>query len=266
MPSAGRWALGLALAFLSGAAFLVSPWMSNLPYAVGALAVAVMLVLALAAGFVLSSWWAVLALAVVTAIGDWVGGWVVAQVSPGSIGATGGAVSAASGLFVWFAVLGLGPLILILLAGVGLGKRQGIALGQPHALSAGEAEVSRWLAAIGPLIAAGYLAPNLAYIQGDVVRIFSGILWAVALAASCLLAGWVLRSWWGFVAAPVVYTGVAALAGQMFGGVGGGNVWLVGFALYILLPAVVMSAIGTAIGMYGGGQRGPRPRYSQLAT
>lgn len=250
MPPFGRWALGLGLAFLSGLAFLFSPYVSNFGPALPTIFVVVMFVLALAAGVVLSSWWATLALAVAASVGGALASWVLPQISSGggSEGLAGiGVIVAAFGVF------GLVPIIFFLLAGVALGKQQGIALGQPYMLSAGEARVSRWIAALGPVIAAGYLAPPVAYIpgfQGNILGVLPFLFYAIVLAAACLLSGWLLRSWWGFVVGSVVYAAVAAFASLWFGGFGDMQVWPVGYVLYILLPALAMSAIGTAIGMY----------------
>lgn len=75
---------------------------------------------------------------------------------------------------------------------------------------------------------------------------------AAVPALTCLVAGWLLRSWWGLVAAVVVYVAVSALMWVLIGGGGpGGMAFLtIGFALYVVLAGVVMAAIGTAIGMY----------------
>ena len=267
----GRWALGLGLAFLSGLTFLLSPYIGSIGLFGSAIAVVVMFLLAVGAGFVLSNWWSVLALAVAAAAGGWAGGWVFVQLSPGG-GVEGiNGLQAVSIVFTFFALLTLVPLILFLLAGVGLGREQGLTLESPHALSAREIQVSRWIAALAPVVAAGYFAPTVGYIpgmQGDVAFTISAIFYAVVLAASCLFAGWLLRSWWGLVVAPVVYAGVAVLATLVlpwFGGGGDWQVWPVGFALYIVLPAIVMSAIGTAIGMYRARRAGPPPQQRQLA-
>ena len=244
MPPGGRWGLGLALAFLGGAA-----WMAlNTP-----LSVAVTGVLALAAGFVLSRWRAVLALVAVLTAGAFVGAWLFVQVAPsGSVeGLTG--MGAVLVLLGFFAILDLVPLTLFLLGGVGLGRLQGLTLGQSDTHSARDARASRWITAFAPVVAAGALASSLAYLPGmqlGVWYVVSGILAAILLAVTCLLGGWLLRSWWGLVVVPVVYAGIPALVSQLMGGTISGDVWPVGFALYIVLPAVVMSAIGTAIGMY----------------
>ena len=181
----------------------------------------------------------------------------------------GGGVTDISGVLLasgWFALLGLGPLIVMLFAGVGLGKRQGLTQSRTYELFPREVAVSRWIAAIAPLVAAGYLAPNVVYIQGDAVSILTGSIFAIVLAATCLLAGWLLRSWWGFVLVPVVYAGVTFLTSIGFSGLGGIDwaFWTRGFALYIVLPAVVMSAIGTAIGMYRA-RRGGQQHTPQIA-
>lgn len=75
---------------------------------------------------------------------------------------------------------------------------------------------------------------------------------AAVPALPCLLAGWLLRSWLGMVAAAVVYIAVSAVMWVLAigGGPSGMTFWTVGFALAVVLPAVVLAAIGTAIGMY----------------
>ena len=257
MPPAGRWTLGLALAFLSS---LAAELLSNIPPVTYAVALVVTFGLALAAGFVLSSWWAVLALTVASAAGGLVGSWAVVQFSPaGTVEGLSG-MGAVLVLFGWFALLGLGPLILLLLSGVGFGRLQGIALGHPGALSVTEARVSRWIAALALVVAGSFITQNLGNmpgllgmqsVPGDALGLLPGILYAVVLAATCLPAGWVLRSWWAGLVALIVYAGVAALVSQLFGGATGNwSTWIAGFALYIVLPAVVMSTIGTAIGRY----------------
>ncbi len=252
MPPAGRWTLGLALAFLSSFAFVL---LSNIPSTVMAIPFIVMIGLALAAGYVLSSWWALLALIGASAAGGLVGSWVIVQMMPAGSGEGLTGMAAAFVLFAFFAILELGPLIVLLLAGVCFGKLQGIALGQPHALSAGHARAIRWIAALGPVVAAGYLVTPFHNLYGidvtPVLIILPIFLYATVLAATCLLAGWLLRSWWGLVVVPVVYVAVALGRLTSFGG--GVSDWpttIVMFVLVIVLPAVVMSAIGTAIGMY----------------
>lgn len=266
MPLGGRWALGLALAFLSGVVILLTPYvgLGSIPYIWTALGFVVLFVLALAAGFVLSSWRAVLALVVAGAVGDFVGCWVFVVVSPaGTVeGLTG--LAAALVAFLFLAVVTLPALIFFLLGGVGLGKHYGITLGQPHALSTGEASVSRWIAALAPVVGAGYPAASARFLPGGQFGVeftVSMILYAVVLSATCLLAGWLLRSWWGLVVTPVVYVAVAAFASMLpwFGGGTDFSGWIGGFVLYIVLPAVVMSAIGTAIGMYQARLAGPLP-------
>ena len=257
MPPAWRWTLGLVLAFLSSAAFLLLSGIHPFTYA---LALVVTFALALAAGFVLSSWWAALALAVASAVGGLAGSWLLVQLSPA------GAVEGLSGMsavlveFGFFALLQLGPFILFLLCGVGLGRLQGATLGHAGALSATEARVSRWIVALAAVIAGGFLTqylgnmPGLIAMQavpGDVVGLFPGILSAIVLAATCLLAGWVLRSWWAVLVAPIVYAGVAVLETLALGGLGDWSLRMAaGYGLYIVLPALVMSAIGAAIGRY----------------
>lgn len=270
MTPAARWALGLGLAFVSGGAILFAPVVNafSLPPVLTATALIVMGVIALAAGIVLSRWWALPALAVAAAAGGWVASWVNVQVSPGE---QGGDMKAVFDLFAQFAIWGLGPLIAFLLAGVGIGRWRGMARWKAHALSADAAKVGRLVAAFSLVLAGGFLAarPISVAFMGEpeeeawslISRILVGILFASVLAGTCLLAGWLLHSWWGLVVAPVVYVGVAVLTSQLFGGVYNWSIWLVGFALYIVLPAVGMSAIGTIIGMHsveGGGRQYPR--------
>lgn len=248
-PPGWRWALGVGLALLSGLAFVFPPFITA-PPVVAALALVVAFALALAAGFPLGSWWAAPALIAATAVGAWGGGWVVSQVSPD--GAVAGlSEMAAAAVVLTYVLLGLGLLTAFQLAGIGIGKLSGIALRRSHALSPGEARVSRWLSALAPLIATGFLAgiTGAVYTQAGVFDTLTGVLYAFALAATCALASWLLRSIRGWVVAPVVYAGVAALTLYLIGGVDSLPVFTTGFALYIVLPAVAMSAVGAAIGM-----------------
>ncbi len=276
MPLGGRWALGLGLALLSG--FVAVAW----PSGWSAINVVLMLALALAAGFALANWWAALALDAAAMVGAFIGIWLNVQVAPEQtvLGLTG--MDAVLSWFAFWASFSALPLLILFLGGVGLGKTQGLALGQPQTLSADEARASRWIAALAPALVAGTLAfnnsgaifvdpANLA--QGrDVWASVMSLLVALALSTTCLLAGWLLRSWWGAVAATLMYTGPILLLAQ-FGGYGVSEFlsgWLtLRFTLYILLPAVVMSVIGAAIGMRGarrGGERPQQPRTPQLAT
>lgn len=65
-------------------------------------------------------------------------------------------------------------------------------------------------------------------------------------ALTCLVAGWLLRSWIGFIVTSVVY--VAASAVMWIMAVGGGL--NAEYVLAIVLPGVALAALGTAIGMY----------------
>lgn len=80
------------------------------------------------------------------------------------------------------------------------------------------------------------MAPSLGHFPGTQVGawfLITGMLTALVLAASCLLTGWLLRSWVGLMLAPVVYAGVAPLvlfattALPCFGG-GDWQVWPLG--------------------------------------
>ncbi|HEX8981292.1 MAG TPA: hypothetical protein VF792_00860 [Ktedonobacterales bacterium] len=125
------------------------------------------------------------------------------------------------------------------------------------------AHAGRWAAAIGLVIVGAYLA-------GVFVPFGSGldtlvIPFAIVFATTCLVAGWLLRSWWGLITVLVVYVPVAALMRSMFAGSAPG-VFTVSFALSIVATAVVMSAIGMAIGMYRIRQRGPTARHTRVTT
>lgn len=274
MPEGWRWALGLALAFLSS---LVPLLLSSitfgdtsgtniditspaifLPMVLTSVGVIVAFVLAAAAGFVLTRWLAVVALAATAIVGAFAGSVAVVQLSPtGSVeGLTG--MNAALVLLAFFGLLFLAPLILVFAAGVGLGKQQGLTFGQAPAISERQMQVGRWIAALAPVVAAGLLSFQLGNMPGMLgMRIpagtagwsaLPGVLYATVLAATCLLAGWLLRSWWALVVAPLAYAVAAAVVSQIFAAAEPSNVWTLGFALYILAPAVVMAAIGTAIG------------------
>ncbi len=141
MPLSWRWALGLGLAFLSGLAAFEALFGGFT--AVGLIVMLIVtLALALAAGFVLSSWGAGLALLIAAAAGGLVGSWVNVQASPtGTVeGLTG--MGAVFVLFFWFAFFCLAPLVVILLTGVGIGKWRGMTLGKSHVRSVGDARVS----------------------------------------------------------------------------------------------------------------------------
>ena len=92
--------------------------------------------------------------------------------------------------------------------------------------------------------------------------VFAGSNAAVAMAVgaipalTCLAAGWLLQSWTGAVVTEVVYLAVSALMWMLFiVGVGDTQAWAVAFPLYAALPAVVLGAVGTAIGMALAGRR-----------
>ncbi len=281
MPLAGRWALGLVLAFLSGAGSVWSQFGLNyaltrdsfLLVLLGITLVAV-LALAMAAGFVLGSWWATLVLAVTTTAGVFVGTWGLDQIVYAGEPEQLRAINTVLDDSIQFSKFYLAPLIVFLLAGVGLGKLRGMSLGRPHVLPAGEAMVSRWIAALGPASVGGFFAAIAAadYTPFGVwsLRDLGGRIFVLALAATCMLAGWLLRSWWGLVVVPLVYVGaayagIAALAADTLGGsVDFSAVFTREFALYIVPAAVAMSVIGTAIGVFTA-RHGGRPQLRTAA-
>jgi len=209
-----------------------------------------MIVLVLATGFVLSSWWAMVPAAIAAAAGAFVGSWILVQIMPAgwAEGSTGwGAVEVLLG---FAAVFGTIPFFCLLAAGVGMSKYL-----QSQAASARKVKVN-WIVALCPVIAGALLTPQLGNMlslivmqpTGGVLGLLPGILSAIMLAATCLLAGWLLRSVKGFLVTPLVYAGTALVSIFVESGfsLAGFVVPLVVF--YVLLPAVVMSAIGTAIG------------------
>jgi uncharacterized BrkB/YihY/UPF0761 family membrane protein len=120
-----------------------------------------------------------------------------------------------------------------------------------------------WLLALGLALVGGFLAIVVMLLIATFSMGALAILAAIVVASTCLAAGWLLRSWWGLTATAVVYVAVAAVMWYL---VGGGSIFSVEFALYFVLPAVVMSAIGTVVGMYQAGQRGKHPQYGQPAS
>lgn len=97
------------------------------------------------------------------------------------------------------------------------------------------------------------------YVNGNTLV---GIL-AILPTLMCLVAGWLLRSWWGLVAAPLVYVAISAF---LWAALSIGNPATGEFALYVVLPAVVMAAIGTAIGRYRARRAEQPPQHRQMAT
>jgi hypothetical protein len=103
----------------------------------------------------------------------------------------------------------------------------------------------RWALGIGLVVLGALSWLVLGFIVASAPNVFYALLVAALPAVTCLAAAWLVRSWWGLVAAAGVYVAAAAL------------IWLFAvstslsaeFVGYIVLPALVMSAIGTAIGM-----------------
>jgi hypothetical protein len=125
-----------------------------------------------------------------------------------------------------------------------------------------------WAAALGLVIVGAFLA-------GVLVPFGSGmegaaVVAAILFAMTWLVAGWLLRSWWGFIAVAVVYVAVAALLRSLFIASVPPELGVLTtrFALDTVLPAFVMSAIGTAIGIgiYRMERGGPHLRHRQLAA
>ncbi len=115
----------------------------------------------------------------------------------------------------------------------------------------------RWALGIGLVIFGGL---SWFIVGWGLVFAGSNVVMAIAVgtipALTCLAAAWLLRSWTGAVAVEVVYLAISALM-WMWAIVGVGDIqaWAVAFPLYAALPAVVLGAIGTAIGMAVAGRR-----------
>lgn len=80
----------------------------------------------------------------------------------------------------------------------------------------------------------------------DVFSILISTLVAAVPALTCLVAGWLLRSWSGMIVAAVVYVAASA---AMWVLAAVGDLVTAEFALYVVMPAIVMGAIGAAIGI-----------------
>ena len=90
------------------------------------------------------------------------------------------------------------------------------------------------------------------------------LLLAALPALTCLAAGWLMRSWWGMVAASLVYIAVSAPLWHALSI--GAPATTPDFALYVVLPAVVMSLIGTSIGRSRARRAELPPPHGHLAT
>jgi hypothetical protein len=116
----------------------------------------------------------------------------------------------------------------------------------------------RWALGVGLVIVGGLawfiVGWGLVFAGSNVAL---GIAVGVLPALTCLAAGWLLRSWMGALVTEVVYLAVSALM-WVLAIVGPGDIqaWTVAFPLYAALPAVVLGAIGTTIGMAIARRRG----------
>ena len=120
----------------------------------------------------------------------------------------------------------------------------------------------RWAWSIGLVVLGGlawwiygFVLSSVGFSLGggrDVFSILVSTLVAAVPALTCLVAGWLLRSWTGMIVAALVYMAASALM-WMLAAVG--DLATAEFALYIVMPAVVLGAIGAAIGMAIAGRR-----------
>lgn len=109
---------------------------------------------------------------------------------------------------------------------------------------------AQWLLALGITILGGlaWFIAGFGLAAGGIVA----VLFAILSALTCLVAGWLLRSWLGLAAAAAVYVVASAVMWVLAvgGGPAGMAFWTGAFALYVVLPGVVLAALGTAFGMY----------------
>lgn len=115
----------------------------------------------------------------------------------------------------------------------------------------------RWALAIGLVLVGGLswfiFGWGIAFAGSNVAL---GIAIGAIPALTCLAAGWLLASWARAVVPVIVYLAVSAVMWMLaIVGVGDVQAWAVGFPLSVVLPAVVLGAIGTAIGMAIAGRR-----------
>ena len=99
----------------------------------------------------------------------------------------------------------------------------------------------RWAVGIGlPILGALSLV-----IWGFAIAAW-GPLAGIVPALTCLVAGWLLRSWLGFAVISVVYV----VAGGIMWILAGGGSLSLDYGLAIVLPGVALAALGTILGMY----------------
>jgi len=121
----------------------------------------------------------------------------------------------------------------------------------------------RWAWSIGLVVIGGLAWWIYGFVLGavgfslsggrDVFSILVSTLVAAVPALTCLVAGWLVRSWSGMIVAALVYVAASVLM-WMLAAVG--DLVTAEFALYVVLPAVVLSPIGTFIGIAAAGRSG----------
>ncbi len=251
--SGWRWALGAGLALIAGFTLLL-PLLylrSELAFEPVIVLLAVCLV-AIAAGYVARSWWALPVLVAALAAGGWVAGIVWNQVAPSPVSGTGYEAA-----YLYILALILLPAAASLITGIALGGMRQQALEGGRAAPTERSSLSVWALALSLPIAGGFFAGM--YCFSAPVSLFDATVVLVA-SVTCLLAGVVLRSWRGLLIPPIAYLALAAFVAFKWVGADLG----VDFALFAVLPSVLMSAIGTTIGMFA--SRRVAPRRTTLAS
>ena len=184
--SGWRLALGAGLAFIAGLTLLL-PLLylgTELAFEPVIVLLAVCLV-AVAAGYVSRSWWALPALAAALAAGGWVAGIVWKQVAPSP--ASGAGYEAA---YLYILALILLPAAASLITGIALGRMRWKALEGGRAATAERSSPSQWALALSLPIAGGFFA-GLYYFSAS-TSLFDATVVLLA-SVTCLLAGFVLR-------------------------------------------------------------------------
>ncbi len=275
MPLGWRWALGLLLAFLSGFGVM---WLWIIPPAVAFVPVALLMIaaLALAAGYVLNAWWATLLLAVALEAGGAVGSAIFVFLSPaGASKGPPGMSSFALALYI-YALLFTPFTIVILFFGNAISRARGVPIvrlgGAERALDGVPGH--RWIPSLGLTLVGGFFAGlDAPFVIGLVANppFLPFTLLPTLFAVTCAIAGWLLRSRWGLVAVPALYVVAAAVVSLLtvnqepYRGVADWAAAAGWFALWVILPAVLMCAIGTTIGMYASSVKAQRPHSGQAS-
>lgn len=251
--SGWRLALGAGLAFIAGLTLLLPLLYLGTEFAFEPVfALLAVCLVAIAAGYVSRSWWALPALVAALAAGGWAAGIVWEQVVSSPAGGAG-----YGGAYLYMLALILLPAAASLITGTVLGGMGRKALEGGRTATVVRSSPSQWALALSLPSAGGFFA-GLYYFSAS-TSLFDATVVLLA-SVTCLLAGFVLRSWLKLLVAPVAYLALTTFVSLYWVGADFG----LDFALFVALPAVLMSALGTALGMYA--SRRKEPRRATLAS